>query len=270
MIYDCFTFFNELDLLEIRLKILYDCVDKFVLVEADKTHSGKPKPFYFNENKHRFLPYLDKIVHISLDNMPESQNSWVLENFQRNQISRGLIKCNPEDIILISDLDEIPNPDTIRNYIPGSGIYKLIQSFYYYYLNYRCAAVNNKWIPWRKADKWIPWDMARICQFKDIRSDIETIRTGWQYMTRPQIMNGGWHFSYLGGIEKIIEKIEAFAHQEYNNDYFKDKSRLTKALEKNKDLYDRTYKFIKVPIDEHYPRYVQDNIPLLKEKGLIL
>ena len=81
MIYDCFTFFNELDLLEIRLKILNDYVDKFVLVEAAKTHSGLPKPLYFNENKQRFLPYQDKIVHISLDNMPESQNSWVLEKF---------------------------------------------------------------------------------------------------------------------------------------------------------------------------------------------
>jgi beta-1,4-mannosyl-glycoprotein beta-1,4-N-acetylglucosaminyltransferase len=206
-----------------------------------------------------------------LENIPKSQSSWVIECFQRNQISQGLIKCNPDDVILISDLDEIPNPDAIRNYIPGSGIHKLVQSLYYYYLNYRCAAINNKWILWRKATKWIPWESARICQFKDIKSDIETIRTGWQYNIRcPQIMNGGWHFAYTGGIEKIVEKIESFSHQEYNNSYFKDKSRLIKSIEENKDLYNRKYKYIQVPIDEHYPKYIQDNIPLLKEKGLIL
>jgi hypothetical protein len=273
MIYDCFIFFNELDLLEMRLKILDGYVDKFVLVEAATTFSGKPKPFHFGENKRRFYPYIDKVIHISLEDVPKSQNSWAIERFQRNKISQGLVKCSPDDIILISDVDEIPNPDVIKRYVPGSGINVLVQSLYYYYLNYRCATVGNGLIPWRKPNRWVSWSLAKICQFKDIKSDIETMRTSRRYkynMMYPRIMNGGWHFAYMGGIERIIEKLESFSHKEYDTDYFKDSSRIAKAIEENRDLYDRNYQYIKVPIDENYPKYIRENIPLLKEKGLIL
>ena len=265
MIYDCFPFFNEFDLLDMRFKILNDYVDKFVLVEADAAYNSKPKPFYFEENKRRFYPYINKIIHISVDNMPKSQDTWVNEHFLRNQISRGLAGCNPNDIVIISDVDEIPNPDAIKNYIPGSGINMLIQSLHYYYLDYRCAVINK-----RKADRWFLYDAARICQFKDIRSDIQTIRTGWRYKLCPQIMNGGWHFTHTGGVKSILEKLEALADKQYDDARFKDEKRLIKCIEENKDLFGRNYKYVKVPIDEHYPKYIRDNIPLLKEKGLIV
>ena len=96
MIYDCFTFFNELDLLEIRLNVLNGCVDKFVLVEMGKTHTGKDKPLVFEQNKERFSIFKDKIIHIIVDDYPELEksesdgygNKWLLENYQRDAIMR--------------------------------------------------------------------------------------------------------------------------------------------------------------------------------------
>lgn len=145
MIYDCFTFFNELDLLEIRLNILNDFVDKFVLVEGNKTHTGNKKRFVFEENKQRFESFLDKIIYIKVDDFPqldisakdEFGNRWILENFQRDAIIRGLTNCKPNDIILISDVDEIPNPNAIKKY--KNGICVLEQKMMHYFLNNICV-----------------------------------------------------------------------------------------------------------------------------------
>src|SRR4051812_5983866 len=100
MIYDCFTFFNELDLLEIRLNELDPVVDKFVLVEATKTHQGKEKPLYFTMNKSRYEKFLPKIIHVVVDTYPdyEGQSAWLLEHHQRNMIMKGLEGCSPADV----------------------------------------------------------------------------------------------------------------------------------------------------------------------------
>src|SRR5208337_1996465 len=113
MIYDCFTFFNELELLGLRLHELAEVVDKFVLVEATKTHSNQPKPLHYQENRSRFGGFHDKIIHIIVDDLPDAKDPWVLENYQRNCIARGLVNCRPDDFLLISDLDEIPGATTV-------------------------------------------------------------------------------------------------------------------------------------------------------------
>ena len=89
MIFDCFTFCNELDLLELRLETLSDVVDKFVLVEADRTFTGKSKPFFFAENKARFTNYLDRIIHVQVEDMPQTNNPWDREHFQRKGLFVG-------------------------------------------------------------------------------------------------------------------------------------------------------------------------------------
>lgn len=113
-IYDCFPFFNELELLQIRLGELNDTVDYFVLVESIETQRGTPKKLFFEENKHLFAPYLHKIIHVAVrENHPEF-SMWEREHFQRNCIARGLKNCKDKDIILISDLDEIPKKNCIH------------------------------------------------------------------------------------------------------------------------------------------------------------
>ena len=115
-IYDCFTFYNEFELLELRLKSYYDIVDCFVIVEADKTQSNKPKPFYFNERKSEFAEFLPKIRHIMVQmEIPYSGvGDWSIEFAQRDFIAKGLSDAEPEDLIFISDLDEFWAPDIFQ------------------------------------------------------------------------------------------------------------------------------------------------------------
>ena len=109
-IWDAFQLFNELDMLEVRLNELNATVHKFVLVEASRTHSNKPKPLHFGENKQRFAAFLHKIVHVVVDDLPNNTDAWVLENFQRNAILRGLAGAKPSELVVIADVDEIPVP----------------------------------------------------------------------------------------------------------------------------------------------------------------
>lgn len=112
-LYDCFLFYNELDILEIRLNELYDHIDYFVLVEAVETFRGKPKKLFFQENREIFQPFLDKIIHIVIEKNLETDDPWVREAVHRNQIMRGLEYCRPNDIILISDIDEVIRPSVL-------------------------------------------------------------------------------------------------------------------------------------------------------------
>ena len=240
MIYDGFTFFNELDLLEIRLNVLDSVVDKFILVESDLTFSGKPKDFIFEQNKDRFAPFLDKIIHIKVQDMPNTDNAWVREAFQRNAIVRGLKDSQSSDKVLISDVDEIPNPAAIRKASQLTGVCVFLQNFYYYYLN--CIGDEI-------------WKGTRLVSVGQLTSP-QQVRFSANYA----IKNAGWHFSYLGGVEAIIKKIDSFSHQEFNSDYFKDPDRLRQVLESGGDLFNRSNKWRFVELDESYPEYILQNI----------
>lgn len=116
-IYDCFTFYNEIDLLKIRIDLLKDYVDYFVLVEMCVTQNGKPKEMFFDKHKAEFADFGVNIIHIKVMEIPEMNqeyDNWLLENYQRNNILQGLKNCQEDDLIIISDLDEIPNPKIIK------------------------------------------------------------------------------------------------------------------------------------------------------------
>ncbi len=266
MIYDCFTFFNELDLLEIRLNILDPYVDYFVLVEADKTHSNKGKPLHFKDNRKRFSRFLDKIIYIEIHEYPEYKTSWTFENFQRNEILKGLKNCDPEDIIIISDLDEIVNPKIIKKF-NGEGIYKIKQDFYSFFLNYK--AVTGKY-----------WDLANIMKYKVIINNMaeeykyeysenmidylneNTTPTKIRFLENlPVLPDGGWHFTYLGGMEKIKEKLSSFSHQEFNNANYNSEEYIKKMMLKGYDLTRPTKnRFLPVSVNRKYlPEYIVNN-----------
>ena len=119
-LFDCFTFFNELDLLEIRLETLDSVVDFFVIAEAPITYRADPKPLYFELNKQRFAKFLPKIRHIIVDDLPTEKGfdqNWQRETLQRAALERGLADARDEDIIMLSDLDEIPTPAKIKEAI---------------------------------------------------------------------------------------------------------------------------------------------------------
>ena len=147
MIYDCFSFFNELDLLEIRLNTLDNVVDKFVIAESNFTHRGDPKPLYYKENAARFARFKDKIIHVVAPDPEDPAKArtdvaygWLCENKQRNATIRAIEEClNDNDVLMVSDLDEIPDPQAIVKAIEYGRPVRLRQKFYYYYLNYRCC-----------------------------------------------------------------------------------------------------------------------------------
>lgn len=118
-IVDGFTFFNELDLLEIRLKYLYDVVDYFVIVEADKSFNGEIKNMFFKENIQRFSPFMDKIIYVPINMkcfQDEKKIAWKREEYQRNSIINGIVSLNLKetDYVLISDVDEIPDIEILK------------------------------------------------------------------------------------------------------------------------------------------------------------
>lgn len=118
-IFDCFTFFNEIDLLKIRLSLLNEVVDYFVIVEMNKTFTGINKNFNLEANKAFFDEYREKIIYLKIKDIPNFKGiddvEWEREYFQRNCIMRGIVNCEPSDIIIISDVDEIPNPEVLKN-----------------------------------------------------------------------------------------------------------------------------------------------------------
>ena len=148
-VFDCFPFFNELDILEIRLAELDPLVDHFVIVEATRTHTGKPKPLYFADNRKRYDRYADKIIHVVVDDLPSGPSDhWGREIFQRQAIVRGLGDARPDDRIISSDCDEIPKPDVLRRALALPGLSHRIVVFwcenYFYRLNLRNDAHDHR------------------------------------------------------------------------------------------------------------------------------
>ena len=139
MIYDCIPFFNELDILKLRMQIMAPYVDKFVLEESTVTFSGEPKEMIFAKNREMFREFADKIVYVAVDNSPMSGvTTHERDKFQKNQLIRGMRGCKPDDIVIFSDVDEIPDPRTLQKvlaHFDASKIYHLAQRMFYCFLN---------------------------------------------------------------------------------------------------------------------------------------
>jgi beta-1,4-mannosyl-glycoprotein beta-1,4-N-acetylglucosaminyltransferase len=242
MIYDCVIFWKELHLLEMRMNILKDVVDKFVIVESDKTFTGNTKPLYFIQNSDVFYNLVgkDRIIHKQI-NLIDSSDPWILETQQRN--SMMLDTYTNDDIIMMSDVDEIPDPKIIaQSRFDKEEIYTCKQNFFYYYLN-------------NKLEEYVDgWFGTKICKGSVLKTynpqQIRNINTNKFWC--------GWHFSYLGDEHLIREKIEAFSHQEYNTEIVKGK--ISNNISTQQDLFGRNILMNRVSIDESYPDYIRYNI----------
>jgi len=262
MIYDCFPFFNELDLLELRLKELSPVVDKFVLVEATRTFQKKEKPLFFEENKERFSPYLDKITHIVVDKFPgffykfRVPKAWDYDNFQKDQVYRGLTDCKPDDVIIFSDLDEIPKPEKIIEYKHKPGIKIFQQLFSNFFLN--CVAVYAPNEPsFIKKNGLVYWRGSVMLNYKDFTTAKQARKkrstTGNDIF---QIEEGGWHFSFLGGWKNVLEKLNAYAHTDFP-EKLKNPRYLEKLIDQGLDLFGRDYRYEFIEIDNRFPNVLR-------------
>ena len=276
-IFDCFNFFNELDILELRLNILYDHVDYFIIVESNLTHSGEEKPFYYEINKERFSKFSDKIIPYKiLDNPKDFENleptddpelqkiqhymnhthrfnkytqpDYGRDFFQKESVRRALVGCDDEDVIIFSDADEIPNPYILENIYKldlDNSIYALNQYTYYYYLNVL---------------KQRDWFGSRIGSYKNMkRHSFNEIRGNDGLSIR--LSNGGWHFSFMGGKEMVKSKLLSYSARDMV--YDRVINEISNNMENNVDPFFRS-NLETVPIDETFPKYLLNNIDTYK------
>jgi beta-1,4-mannosyl-glycoprotein beta-1,4-N-acetylglucosaminyltransferase len=244
MIYDCFLFMNEFKVLELRLEELSDVVDKFVLVEATRTFSGNPKPLYFQENQERFSKYLHKIRHVVVDDMPPNpQSAWDVEEHQRNAILRGLQDAQPDDIIIISDVDEIPRSTVVSSFV-GDFAALEVEDFYY---KLNCKNLSIKTIApvlVRRRTLTNPQEVRRRA------------RHYWEHAT-PILRSAGWHFSCMQDAARLSLKLESFAHQEYNKTEFTDPADIAVRIRFGLDFVNRRdHYWCCVPLDDSFPKYL--------------
>lgn len=245
-IYDCLTYFNEEDMLKIRLHELHNYVDAFVIVEASETFTGNKKPFYFDNTTKWIEPFFDKIIRVKIDFPEKGMTSWDREIFQRNSIYKGLARANKNDIVILSDADEIINKNIINEI-------KKIKT---------PIALDNKQYFWN-----FHWQVPDHCnegarpvafKYSEIQKNSpQRIRE----MNLPRIPNAGWHFSYFSDINNIIYKIESFAHTEYNQDEYKSLEAIKHRIEYGIDPFDR-FPLKYQDIDDSYPDYVRNNFKL--------
>ena len=269
MIYDCFSFFNELDLLEIRLHELDSVVDRFVLVEATKTFQQEDKPLNYLENKARFKHFESKIIHVVVEDFPgffakfRKPTAWDISNFQKNQITRGLEGCKPDDIIIVSDLDEIPRAEKVKEYseTPGTKVFQ--QRCYSYYLNCQLESCPDE-LCVTKHNGMAYWKGPVMDYYKNFKNAKEfRKRRNLVGDTYVQVEEGGWHFTYLGGAESVMYKIKSLEHaseDKYKFDYLSDAQAVEKMLNEGRDLYGRDHRYRFVEIDKSYPDYIRNNL----------
>ena len=245
-------------------------VDKFVLEESTVTFSGEPKPMIFANNREMFREFEDKIIYVAVDNSPMSGvTTHERDKFQKNQLIKGMGECKPEDIIIFSDVDEIPNPKTlvrIMEQFDATKIYHLAQRMFYCFLNMEEVSGNLLSITGEfdgVAKK--QWLGTKICSFGNLpKEGIVYLREVSPKDPRSvRVADGGWHFGYMGGngerdvAKRIGVKVQAAAHQEYNKARY-----LQEAVDRllcGEDIFDRDAQFIQVEIDDSYPDYLREH-----------
>jgi beta-1,4-mannosyl-glycoprotein beta-1,4-N-acetylglucosaminyltransferase len=276
----CSQFFNELDLLQIKMHTLDPIVDYFVISESTKTHSGLDKPLYFEENKDRFKEFEHKIIHQIITDTPSDYTNLEYNNdldhdhivdkinnqthWNKNVESYGRDSWEKEsliipifqipnldyqnDIVLLSDLDEIVRPSALKkaidNYIPFQ-VYHFQHQMFYYYLNIE------------KNEEWYGTLMTSFGNF--YHNSFCEMRTNKKGIF---IDNGGWHFTYQGGLDKIRQKIHSWGEQSLNTDIVNNnlENNFENFIALERDLFFRQSKFIIRDInDGTFPEYIVEN-----------
>lgn len=274
-VYDVFNFFNELETLDIRLHVLNDSVDYFVLIESTLTHSGLPKELFFEKNKHLFKTFEHKIIHhiidkplkdfddararlldthtstiektilqeaLSSDYIPSGDNHYLRDFYEKESVKKPLVNLSDNDFCYISDLDEIWNPEAPIDY-SRDDIFKYKQDAYVYYLNNR----SN--------EDWNGWCGTIATKYKNIKNNcLNNLRTA-QETNYTVIRNGGWHFTFQGGIERIKDKLVSYSYHEINTE--DTRASIENIVSHNKDIKGRYIRFWKD--ESKLPQYLLNN-----------
>lgn len=278
MIYDCFPFYNELDLLEIRLNHHSQFIDKFILTESKFTYSGKPKRLYYNEikDKEPFKQFKDKIIHNIFEYPPRRNENWEYEYLQRNSLLKYLHLFKDDDLILYLDCDEIiRNKNVIEEAQKINDIINLDMTLTWYYFNCIIEPNSEFQIDYSMNECFNRrWHMGKIIRKNHLLQFFNNLYRIREYcIAEPEklytIFNSGWHFSNLGSSNLIKNKIDSFSHSEELNSKYQITSELIEQRKKElKDPLGRNVNFIKTELD--VPEFILNNIKKYKEKGYIL
>ena len=259
-IYDCFTFFNELDLLELRLAECYDHVDHFVIAEANLSHSGNHKEYIFEDNKQRFAPWLDKIIHIKVDDIPPTNDSWFRENFQRDALIRGIYDADDNDVIIVSDCDEILRPralDIIRNDLQHN-IWRCHHPLFLFKFNYLMTRPGTYWAnPVAVVKRGFP-GCQELRNMKHV--SLRHLPYDFDDGNICGIQHAGWHFSYLGNTQHAATKLLNFAHVESQHHANSINVNEILARKGGIDPNNIEEQFEYVKIDEYFPKIILNNL----------
>ena len=231
-IIDCITFYDGLDILEIRLNCLAPYVDKFVICESPFDMLGKRKPLVFDENRQRFKDFNITSL-IVADHDKHMDGWWTPYYYQLDYIMYGLVKVPDDAIILLSDFDEIPD---LTDYKGEEGVFN--QKLYYYYLNVFTGITN--------------WKGTRALR----KDHIATLSGHRRRRSKVNVIGTGWHFSYISSVEDIIKKIGAFCHRELNNDAVK--NNIAENKKNLVDPYNRTPNKFKIEMPSG-PKWLLEN-----------
>ena len=253
-IFDCFMYFDEEMILDLRLNILNSHVDYFIIVESRYNHKGEKRKLLFNKEK--FIKYRDKIIYLVHDEVPSKvkkindeddektqtnkyiMNALYRENAQRNYIINGLNNANNEDIILISDVDEIPKIDKFEFNKVNNKIILFRQDMFYYKFN--LCLPNFKWTgtkACRKKDLISPQWLRNIKEKKYPFFRLDTFFSDKKYTDIKIVNDGGWHFSNIKTAKAIEHKLKSYLHHKEFDDVPLSIKEIDQLVQNKKAIY---------------------------------
>jgi beta-1,4-mannosyl-glycoprotein beta-1,4-N-acetylglucosaminyltransferase len=256
-VYDCFMFNNELDLLELRLTILDDVVDRFVLVEAGQSHTGLAKPLHFHDNIERFARWRGRIDHVALPNLPPDNDAWANDSTQRNAIGRGLPDVADDDLVIVSDIDEIPRRESIEAILadPSIRIAGLRMPLFYLRFNYLQMRGGDPVYVWGVAARGDVFRRLSPQRQRDARVTLQKRSwAGTLGQGETVLQHAGWHFSYLGDDDHVRLKLASYTHQENAVSKVLEEHGVKGILASGLDLFGRPgYQWGTVQVNDYFP-----------------
>lgn len=268
--YNCFQFYNELDLLEVRLQEGWDSTDYFVISEASHTHAGNAKEYLMLDHWERFKPYADKICRIQVDEDLDVQrkifsgesDEWVREKYQRYALVHGLKDLKAEDLIIISDLDEVPRSEIIKLIKEDTNNYDR------YILNIPHFHFRLNYIRVEPQTVFGNIMVVRGKAFTNVMSEREFTFPWFRTPDNSVVVDhGGWHWSDFGDDKHVINKLQNFCHLDLNTPNYIGNINLDKLISENKGR-DSNETFASVIVDDYFPKCITDNMD--KWKNMIV
>ena len=243
-------------MLNFRFHELDSVVDKFVVIESCYTFQGVKKQLVFEANKEKYNQFKDKILYI-VDDKPPHPNPWINERNLRNAAALGIKILLPasQDYVGISDVDEIPDSSTLEKLKQATdvGFLGFMHHFYYYNINWRKKNNSHGAVFGEVGRVFYKFDF----DFNAMRYAFKSNDTEFKVAGHRVFNAGGWHFSYFGGTEFIIDKINSFAHSEFNSAEYKDPMRINQLIAEGKDLFSRGHGEDLVNVKETYlPKFM--------------